>query len=387
MQSKRITILGSTGSIGTSSLDVIREFPDRFSVKGLSAEKNAQLLCQQAKEFHPTAVCIGDPNLIEYLKSELLPLGIEVFWGLEGLVKLVVDPDTDMIVNALVGSIGLLPTLAALESGKHIALANKEPIVMAGELITRKAKERGVNILPIDSEPSAIWQCLQVSSHSQVRRLILTASGGPFRNWSKGDIAQASVEDALAHPTWTMGRKISVDSATLMNKGFEVIEAHRLFQIEVGRIEVVIHPQSIIHSLVEFIDGSIISQLSIPDMRLPIQYALTYPERWIRNSKSLSLTELGELSFSTPDLEKFPCLRLAFEAAKIEGTTPTVLNAVNEVTVAAFLNREISFSEIAMINQEVVESHTSTAHPDLESILDADRWARNQAKSRIKKER
>ena len=373
---KRILILGSTGSIGTSTLNVVDHFPDRFPVAGLSAGKNAGLLLEQAKRYRPGAVAIGDLEAVPALKSALTPLGIRVFGGPDAVLELIEETAADLTVNALVGAAGLLPTMKAIERGMDVALANKESLVMAGALVMEHVRERGVRLLPVDSEHSAIWQCLAGSDHPAIRRLILTASGGPFADRSAERMASVTPKDALAHPTWNMGPKVTVDSATMMNKGLEVIEAHWLFDVAPDRIEVLIHRQSIVHSLVEYVDGSTLAQLSSPDMRLPIQYALTWPERWPRETDPLDLAALGALSFESPDRKQFPCLNLAYQALGIGGTMPAVLNAANEVAVRAFLDERIPFTRIAELNERTMARHEVIAHPGLEDILEADRWAR-----------
>ncbi|MCD6335968.1 MAG: 1-deoxy-D-xylulose-5-phosphate reductoisomerase [Candidatus Latescibacteria bacterium] len=372
---KRILILGSTGSIGTSTLDVVDHFPDRFPVAGLSAGKNAGLLLEQAKRYRPGAVAIGDPVAVPALKSALTPLGIRVFGGPDAVLELIEETAANLTVNALVGAAGLLPTMKAIERGMDVALANKESLVMAGALVMERVRERGVRLLPVDSEHSAIWQCLAGSDHPAIRRLMLTASGGPFVDWSAERMASITPKDALDHPTWNMGPKVTVDSATMMNKGLEIIEAHWLFDMAPDHIQVVVHRQSIVHSLVEFVDGSTLAQLSPPDMRLPIQLALTYPERWPREATPLDLAALGTLSFESPDRKRFPCLNLAYQALGIGGTMPAVLNAANEVAVRAFLDERIPFTRIAELNERTMARHEVIAHPGLEDILKADRWA------------
>jgi 1-deoxy-D-xylulose-5-phosphate reductoisomerase len=357
-------------------LDVVDHFPDRFPVAGLSAGKNAGLLLEQAKRYRPGAVAIGDLQAVPALKSALTPLGIRVFGGPDAVLELVEETSAELAVNALVGAAGLLPTMKAIERGMDVALANKESLVMAGALVMEHVRERGVRLFPVDSEHSAIWQCLAGSDHPAIRRLMLTASGGPFLDWSAERMARITPKDALDHPTWNMGPKVTVDSATMMNKGLEVIEAHWLFDVSPDRIEVLIHRQSIVHSLVEYVDGSTLAQLSPPDMRLPIQYALTYPERWPREAASLDLATLGTLSFESPDRKRFPCLNLAYQALGIGGTMPAVLNAANEIAVRAFLDERISFARIAELNERTMARHEVIAHPGIEDILEADRWAR-----------
>lgn len=376
---KRIVVLGSTGSIGRNSLDVIEGLHDRFQVVGLSAGRNIDLLCEQAIRHRPSVVCVGDERGAETARRRLTPLGIQVIAGPEGLTGLSAHPDADLVLNALVGSMGLGPTLSAIRAGKAVAMANKEPLVMAGGILVREARQRGVDLLPLDSEPSALWQCLKGERIHEVRRLILTASGGPFFGWSLDRMKAISPEQALNHPTWRMGRKITIDSATLMNKGLEVIEARWLFDLPASRIDVVIHRQSIVHSLVEFVDGSIMAQMSCPDMRLPIQHALTYPDRLPTRVEPLNLLRLGQFTFESPDAERFPCLWLCYEAARLEGTAPAVLNAANEVAVNQFLNGQIGFLDVAAVNEEVLSAHEVTPEPDIEEVLEADRWARREA--------
>ncbi|HIE03596.1 MAG TPA: 1-deoxy-D-xylulose-5-phosphate reductoisomerase [Candidatus Latescibacteria bacterium] len=378
---KKVVVLGATGSIGRSTLEVVSRFPDTFRVVGLSARRNVELLAEQAKKFRPEAVAVTEEGALDKLRNILKDLGIKVLFKEEGLSALAGELDADLVVNALVGSVGLRPTLAAIEAGRDVALANKETLVMAGELVMRRARERGTRILPVDSEHSAIWQCLRAGRGEEVRKLVLTASGGPF--WEKGGLERATLEEVLAHPVWRMGRKVTVDSATMMNKGFEVIEAHWLFDVPVDRIEVVIHPQSVVHSLVEFKDGALIAQLGWPDMRLPIQYALTYPERLPGEWRYLDLVEVGSLRFYRPDTSKFRCLALGYEVAREEGTAPAVLNAADEVAVEAFLEGRISLEEIARINEATLARHRNICDPSLDDIFDADGWARAAARELI----
>jgi 1-deoxy-D-xylulose-5-phosphate reductoisomerase len=381
---KNVVILGSTGSIGRNTLNVLSHSTDRFSVLGLSSHTNMGLLKEQIKKFKPKKVAITDKesfkNLIDSLRS-LQEDGNDtvIFFGMEGLKKLCSDPEVDLVINALVGAAGLIPSFEAIESGKDLALANKEALVMAGGLLTQKAKEKNVKILPIDSEHSAILQCLTSGKKNEVKRLILTASGGPFLKRKKKDLKDIKVEEALSHPTWEMGKKITVDSATLMNKGLEVIEAHWLFDMPPDKIKVLIHPQSIVHSLVEFVDGSLIAQMSIPDMRIPIQYALFYPERLPTNNRPLDLAQIKTLSFYEPDQKKFPCLGICYQALDAGGTAPTVLNGANEVAVEAFLEGKISFVDISKIVKKTLKHHQVKDSPNLDDILNADRWAREEA--------
>lgn len=375
---KRIVILGSTGSVGTNTLDIIAHHPDRFQVTALTAGRNMELLAEQARRFHPRLVCVSDQALAEEIRRHI-PSDIEVAYGENGLIRAASHEDADFVVTAILGSRGLKPTLAAIEHGKTIGLANKETLVTAGHIVTRLAAAKGVRLLPIDSEHSAIFQCLNGEDPRHVRKLILTSSGGSFRDLRRDQLTAVTVQDALKHPTWSMGAKITIDSATMMNKGLEVIEARWLFAMPYDRIEVLIHPQSIVHSMVEFTDRSILSQMGTPDMRVPIQYALTYPERADNPSSPLDFATVGELHFRPMDYERFPMLRLAFECGRREGTYPTVLNAANEVAVDYFLKGHISFLAIEEVVAAVIEKHQSSSDPSLEQILIADEWAREAA--------
>jgi 1-deoxy-D-xylulose-5-phosphate reductoisomerase len=377
---KNVVVLGSTGSIGRNALQVLSDFADRFSVFGLSTNTNITLLKEQIQRFHLRMVAITDRKSFEtFQKREKT----EILFGLEGLKRLCSAPEVDLVINALVGSVGLLPSFEAIESGKNLAIANKETLVMAGGFLTQKAKEKDVKILPIDSEHSAILQCLLTGQRNEVKRLILTASGGPFLKTKKEDLKNIKVKEALSHPTWEMGKKITVDSATLMNKGFEVIEAHWLFDMPADKIKVLIHPQSIVHSMVEFVDGSLIAQMSIPDMRIPIQYALFYPERLPTNNKPLDLTQIKSLTFEEPDQGKFPSLGICYQALKMGGTAPAVLNAANEVAVRAFLEVKLSFVEIHEVVKQTLNHHNVVKNPILDDILNADNWSREEAKKII----
>jgi len=380
---KGIAILGSTGSIGLQTLDVVARYPDRFKVTALTTNTNVSLLMKQASEFQAELVAVMDETVS--IPPGLVPPGTSVVRGLEGILEAASLPGADIVVNGLSGSVGLKPTLKALETGRRLALANKESLVMAGGLVTSLADETGAELIPVDSEHSAIFQCLcsDRSKVGQVRKIILTASGGPFREWSRQQLQKASKEEALAHPTWEMGQKITVDSATLMNKGLEVIEAHWLFGLEPEQIEVLIHPQSIVHSMVEFSDGSILAQLSLPDMRLPIQAALFYPERAPAAFTRTEMNRVGELTFKKPDYERFPSLGLAYQALESGGTAPVVLNAANEVAVEAFLDDRISFVAIASIVADTLERHEVIGGPDLDTILAVDAWAREKARSLV----
>lgn len=374
---KNLTILGSTGSIGRSTLEVVEHLKGRFSVFALSANRNAELLARQAAKFRPRMVVLGESSLLPDLK-ELVPPGVEVLSGVDGLREIASHPDVAVVVNGLVGVVGLLPTLEATRAKKRIALANKEILVGFGEVLVEEASRSGAEILPVDSEHSAIHQCLHQRDGGEVRRIILTASGGPFRG--RTSLVDVSREETLSHPVWEMGEKVTVDSATLMNKGLEIIEAHQLFGVEPERIEVLIHPQSVIHSLVEFLDGSVIGQLAPPDMRLPIQYALTYPQRCESLVESLDLSELGPLEFHSPDMTKFPCLRLAYFAVEQGGTSPAVLSAADEIAVRGFLREQISFEDIHKVVEATLEAHQVIGNPTVGDIVEADRWARDFSK-------
>ncbi|HEX9899672.1 MAG TPA: 1-deoxy-D-xylulose-5-phosphate reductoisomerase, partial [Candidatus Methylomirabilis sp.] len=343
---KRLAILGSTGSIGTSTLDVVEGYPDRFQIVALAAGANLDRLEAQVRRFAPRLVSVGSEAGARELRRRLGRVPTEVVWGTAGLLQAAADADADLVVSAIVGAGGLLPTMRAVAAGKDVALANKESLVMAGHLLTAEARVRGTRVLPVDSEHSAIFQCLAGNGMGGVRRIVLTASGGPFRTRSRSAMASITPEEALKHPNWSMGQKITIDSATLMNKGLEVIEAHWLFGLPMDQVDVIIHPQSIIHSLVEYVDGSVLAQLGVADMRIPIQYALTYPQRRANRVPRLLLEKLAGLTFEPVDREKFPCLDLAYEAARAGGSSPTVMNAANEIAVHRFLDRRIGFDEI-----------------------------------------
>jgi 1-deoxy-D-xylulose-5-phosphate reductoisomerase len=375
---KNVVLLGSTGSIGTSTLKVAEDLPDRIRLLALAAGNNVELLLDQTRKHQPEAISIADPAKARELR-DILGTSTEVFSGPEGLLKLAALPAADIVLIAIVGTAGLAPALAAIRAGKDIAVASKEILVMAGEIVMREAREQGVNVLAVDSEHSAIFQCLDGKPPHSVRRLWLTASGGPFRTTPKEEFAGITVERALKHPSWVMGRKITIDSATLFNKGLEMIEARWLFDIEMGRVSVVVHPQSVVHSMVEFVDGSMLAQLSTPDMCLPIQYALTYPDRAPSDRVQTNLAKLGSLTFEEPDPDRFPALELARRAGDIGGTLPAVLNAANEVAVEAFVNGRIGFLQISEAVRRALEQHSPVAHPRLEQILAADAWARRQA--------
>ena len=375
---KKLAILGSTGSIGLSTLDVIRWNQNRFQVLGLGACSNVDRIENQAREFAPQVVSLFDESGAQQLQERLKDTDIEVCSGIEGLIRLSTLPGVEMVVSAVVGAVGLVPTLAAVEAGKDIALANKESLVVAGEIIMRKALGKSA-VIPIDSEHSAIFQALAGEDKGAVRRLILTGSGGPFRCFSLKEMQQVTPIEALKHPNWCMGKKITIDCATLINKGFEVIEARWYFHVEPEKIDVLIHPQSLVHSLVEFQDGSLIAQLGIPDMRLPISYALSYPQRLSNQLPSLDLARVGTLNFERPDLDRFPCLRYAYQAMEVGGTMPAVLNAANEVAVQAFLAERISFLQISQVIAEAMAGHTPKSLQRMEDALQADEWGRQQA--------
>lgn len=373
-----ISILGSTGSIGQQTLEVISEHPDRFAVAGLAAGYNWELMVQQIEQFQPQIVAVATKEIADKVKLHTTS-SAQVLYGEEGLNAVATNDKTQFVVSAIVGSAGLAPTLQAIEAGKTIGLANKETLVTAGHIVMSKAKQYGVPILPIDSEHSAIFQCLQGENSSSVERLILTASGGAFRDKSREELGNVSVEAALQHPNWQMGAKITIDSATMMNKGLEVIEAHWLFQLPFTKINCILHRESIVHSMVEFTDRALKAQLGTPDMRVPIQYALTYPARIPLNTPPLDLTKLAELHFAPVDLKRYPALKLAYQCGTKGGTMPTVLNAANEVIVGRFLKGEFPFLEIEPAIEGVLSKHESIQAPNLEEIWAADRWARQMA--------
>jgi 1-deoxy-D-xylulose-5-phosphate reductoisomerase len=379
---RRVAVLGSTGSIGCSTLDVIGFLPERLTVHGLSAHGQISKLCEQAHCHRPRYVVVTDSRAFARCESEL-PAGTTALQGPEGLAKLAAHSDTDVVVSAIVGVAGLAGTWAAIQAGKTVALANKETLVVAGPLVMREAHDRGATLLPVDSEHSAIFQALAGARSSQVRRVVLTASGGPFRGRTRRELSSVTPEDALRHPTWRMGPKITIDSATLMNKALEVIEARWLFDLRPDQIEVIIHPESVIHSFVEFVDGSILAQLSPPDMRLPIQYALTYPERVPGPARTLDWRELSALTFEQPDHETFPSLELGYEVATRGGTCGAVLNAANEAAVGRFLNGELPFLNIARVCRAVLDEHHFSATPSLDELSALDQWARREVESWI----
>lgn len=382
---KTISVLGSTGSIGTQTLEVVRAMKEEIQIYALTANTQLSLLEKQIREFKPKLAVLMDENAAKELRARVRDLPVQVLAGMEGMIAAAVYESVDMVVTAVSGSIGLRPTLAALEVGKNIALANKETLVAAGELVTNLAVQKGCSIIPVDSEHSAIFQCLEANSakagagsRGSGFKIILTASGGPFLGWKKEQLASVTPAMALKHPNWTMGAKITIDSATMMNKGLEVIEAHFLFQVDYDQIEVLIHPQSIVHSMVEFCDGSIIAQLGMPDMRLPIQYALSYPERWNVCFNKLSLAG-KTLNFEQPDWEAFPALKLAYQCGKRGGTLPAVMNAANEICVHAFLHSRIKYHEIFEITERACRDHKPVKADNLQTVLEADAWAREYA--------
>jgi 1-deoxy-D-xylulose-5-phosphate reductoisomerase len=377
---KRLAILGSTGSIGRSALAVVDAHPTRLAVVGLAAGENADLLAEQAARYAPEAVALSTSEGVNRLRAASSTLPRTVACGAEGLIAVATHPSVDIVICASSGTAGLEAVLAAIDAGKTIALANKEVLVMAGELVMEAARRRGVDVLPVDSEHNAIHQCLHGRSPGEVRRLILTASGGPFREWSTDALEQVTPAAALQHPTWRMGRKITIDSATLMNKGLEVIEARWLFGVGADQIDVVIHPQSIVHSMVELIDGSVIAQLGITDMRLPIQYACSYPERWDAALPRLDIARAGRLDFAPPPLDRFPCLGLAFAALRAGGTVPVVLNAANEVAVDLFLDGKLGFTSIPRVIEKTMAGHAPERASTLAVVRRADAWAREQAR-------
>jgi 1-deoxy-D-xylulose-5-phosphate reductoisomerase len=381
---KQLAILGSTGSIGVTTLEIVARFPERFGIVALAAGKNVERLAEQVRRFEPVLVAVGDEASVATLRRLVPGFRGEVVSGRQGIERVATAPRAQLVVSALVGALGLVPTLRAIEAGKDVALANKEVLVVAGELVTRAAVAAGVNLFPLDSEHNAIFQALRGHRRDEVRRLILTASGGPFLRRPLSEFRSVTREEALQHPTWKMGSKITIDSATLMNKGLEVIEAHWLFGVPPERIAVVIHPQSIVHSMVEYIDGSVLAQMGIPDMSIPISYVLAYPDRLpLDHLPSLDLPQAGSLQFTEPDVSKFRCLSLAYRALHAGGTVPAVLNAANEVVVAAFLDGAVQFVDIPDILRDVLDAHVPSGAKDLDTLLAADAWARNAAREHI----
>jgi 1-deoxy-D-xylulose-5-phosphate reductoisomerase len=384
---KKIVILGSTGSIGRQTLEVVEQFPDKLKVMGLSAKNNIELLEKQIRKHKPLAAAVWQEDKASALKKRIAGLHTEILAGEEGLNTLAAQPEAEMVVVALVGFSGFKPTFTALQADKEIALANKEALVVGGELIMAEARLRNKVIRPVDSEHSAIFQCLQAGDAKEVERIVLTASGGPFFGWGKKELAAVQPEQALKHPNWEMGAKITIDSATLMNKGFEVLEARWLFDLQLSQIDVVIHPQSIVHSLVEYIDGSTIAQMGPPSMLHPIQYALSYPERWANALTRLQWKKESRLNFAPPDLETFPCLRYAYQAGEEGGTMPAVLNAANEIAVEKFMEGQLPFLCIPALLKAVMVRHRSKAKPTLEDIVGADAWGRENAKKILQEKR
>lgn len=382
---KGIAILGSTGSIGTQALEVIASYPDKFDLQVITANNNADLLIEQAKQFKPNVVVIVREDLYDKVKFALQDEPIHVYTGEDVLAQVVAYQDVDVVLTALVGYAGLKPTLAAIDAQKTIALANKETLVVAGELVTKRAKENGVNIYPVDSEHSAIFQCLVGEFHNPIEKIYLTASGGPFRGWTLEQLEKVTVQQALKHPNWSMGAKITIDSASLMNKGLEVIEAKWLFGLRSDQIDVIVHPQSIIHSLVQFEDGSMKAQMGLPDMKLPIQFALTYPDRFLTDFPRFDFLNYPQLTFEKPDRNTFRNLDLAYEAMDLQGTAACALNAANEVTVQAFLEEKIAFLDIAKINEKVMREVDNTINPSYEAYVQTDTEARIQANKWIGK--
>ncbi len=380
---KNISLLGSTGSIGRSTLAVVEKFPDRFTVAALAAGNNVELLEKQVRLFKPARVAVVGEKAAEKLRKSCSDLPVRIFSGVEGMIEVAASPEADITVSAIVGTAGLVPTMAAIRAGKDIALANKEVLVTAGELVMTECRTRGVHILPVDSEHSAIFQCLNAGPNKDIKRLVLTASGGPFRGYSKKDLGKVTSSQALKHPNWDMGKKITIDSATLMNKGLEVIEAHWLFGVQPERISVLIHPQSIVHSMVEYHDGAVMAQLGMPDMKGPIAYALSYPDRLAGVSPALDLTAIGALTFEEADTGCFPCLTYAYEALTAGGSMPAVLSAANEMAVAYFLKDEIKFTDIPRVIHQTMDAHTPLPVKTVEDALKADLWARRKAEKII----
>ena len=383
---KKISVLGSTGSIGTQTLEIVRYNQD-IRVTALAAGSNVELLEKQVREFHPKIACLWKEEAARELKSRIRDLDVKVVSGMEGLLETACEPEAQIVVTAVVGMIGIRPTIAAMEAGKDIALANKETLVTAGHIIMPLAKERGVKILPVDSEHSAIFQCLQGAGENRIHKILLTASGGPFRGRTRTELAAVQPEDALKHPNWSMGRKITIDSSTMVNKGLEVMEAHWLFDVDMDQVQVVIQPASIIHSMIEYEDGAVIAQLGTPDMKLPIQYALYYPERRFLPGDRLDFTKLKEITFDEPDMETFRGLKLAYEAGKAGGSLPTVFNAANELAVSLFLEKKIPYLAITDLIQGTMENHKRKAAPNVDQILAAEQEAYDFIRETLRKER
>lgn len=382
-EKKGIAILGSTGSIGVQALEVIDNYPNRFSLEVITANKNADLLIEQAIKHHPNTVVIADDSLYDHVKNALWEYDIHVYSGARSLEQVVDSSEIDVVLTAMVGYAGLLPTLSAIRAGKTIALANKETLVVAGEIITHEALKKGVNIYPVDSEHSAIFQCLTGEFQNEIEKIYLTASGGPFRGFTQTELGKVTKEQALKHPNWSMGAKITIDSATMMNKGLEVIEAKWLFNLNVEQIDVIVHPQSIIHSIVQFRDGSMKAQMGLPDMKLPIQYAFSYPDRYATEFPRFNFLDYPSLTFEKPDLETFTNLKLAYQALEMGGSVPCVLNAANEVAVEAFLNDKIPFAAIARINEATIEKTEFIKSPSIEDYIEIDKIARKTAQSQF----
>jgi 1-deoxy-D-xylulose-5-phosphate reductoisomerase len=380
---KKIVILGSTGSIGTNTLDIVAKFPDQFRVVGLTAGSNVDKLEEQVRVFKPSVVALTEEASAARLR-ERCGSSVEVLSGVAGLSQVGALSESDLVISAIVGAAGLVPTLAAIRAGKNVALANKEPMVMAGQLMQEEALAHGVRIFPVDSEHSALFQCMEGHRREDIRRLILTASGGPLWDHTLEQMRSVKPEQALRHPNWKMGAKITIDSATLMNKGLEVIEARWLFDIPASQIEVLVHRESIIHSLVEYRDGSVIAQLGLPDMRTPISYAMNYPQRMPLDPPPLDLASIGKLTFFQTDKDRFPCLNLGYEALRTGGTMPAVLNAANEIAVAAYLQERVGFLDIPRVIRSTMDSHTPTPLRQLEDALQADRWARSKAEEFVR---
>ena len=381
---KRIVILGSTGSIGANTLDVVSKFPDCFQVVGLAAGSKDEILESQIRDFHPKVVALSCPDAAKRLRARIDTRQVDVWDGERGLCDISRFPECDLVISAIVGAVGLKPTLSAIQAGRQVALANKEPMVMAGQLMQQEAQKHGITIFPIDSEHSAIFQSMEGHRKTDIRRVVLTASGGPFWDWAASDLERVTPEQALKHPNWKMGAKITTDSATLMNKGLEVIEARWLFNLPAAQIDVVIHRESIIHSLVEYCDGSVISQLGHPDMRTPISYAMHYPKRVPLHPPLLDLGKIGKLTFFPPNTDKFPCLQLAYDALDGGNGFPATLNAANEVAVHAFLNNQITFLDIPKVIQETMTAYCPTPLTTIDEVLDIDRWARRTAEEIMK---
>lgn len=383
---KNITLLGSTGSIGCNALDVIGNHPKQFNVKALAAGENINILRRQIEQFKPEIVSVKNKATALALRETVTnKKRVKIVYGADGLNEVASNPSSDMVISALSGSAGFMPTLAAIRAGKNIALANKETMVLAGEIVTTMARKKNVKIIPVDSEHSAVFQCLEGRNRDDLQKIILTASGGPFLNLSRRELKNVTVRQALRHPKWKMGKKITVDSATMMNKGLEIIEAKWLFDADIKDIEVLIHPQSVIHSMVEFTDGVLLAQMGMPDMRVPIAYALTYPERIKNTVGRLNLIEVKHLDFFEPDVKKFPCLTIAREAAIMGGTAPAVLNAADEITVDAFLKSKIRFTDLPVVIEKVLGLHEVIHHPSVSDILGADAWARTETQKIIER--